>query len=381
MTAGAALGGALYLRAGVARPDNLRSTRADWAGRLSPGRPAARLPDMLGALFSLCGHAHRRCATLAVTAAQGSDVDLGQAARLEHAQQTLREHLRCLYLDWPRQWAPAALPQDRPEALGALLATCSLFSAGRADRQQLVPWLETHLTGVPLPHWLAAWEADPQQATAAWCERAATAPARWLLASGAAGELVLPSVAALQLQGDAQALRHWAADLQRAGSAMTREPVWRGHCAETGLWTRLNEAHTTRLNTPGLRLAARVAEIVRLALPSQSGRAGGAWLDMGVLPLGPGRALAWLEMSRGLLMHQVQLAGTGEAAQVAACQVVAPTEWNCHPEGAVARVLERWQPSPSPSVSAQALAVVMAAYDPCVPYTLESTQPEELAHA
>lgn len=377
-------GGALTLRPGVARPDTVRSTRADWAGQLSRGLPATRLPAVLSSLFSLCGHAHRRCAGLTVAAAQGQVPDLSWAARHDHALHTLRDHLRCVMLDWPRQVSSTPKAPGDAESLAArcaeLLATCPLWRAGASDPAQVANWLEAHVTGMPLRDWLGAWEDDPVQATACWCEQASVELARQL--RGAVGcDLSLPEVPALRVHRDTTTLRAWSEDLRHAGSAMTREPQWHGHCAETGLWTRVHERQPGRLRTPGLRLAARVAEIARLALPDQPGRAGAAWLDMGVLALGPGEAIAWLEMARGLLLHHVQLEAPDGDSRVQACHVVAPTEWNCHPDGALARLLERGMPSAATAGSAQGLGVVMAAYDPCIPYTLATTRPEEPAHA
>jgi hypothetical protein len=74
-------------------------------------------------------------------------------------------------------------------------------------------------------------------------------------------------------------------------------------------------------------------------------------------------------MSRGLLIHHVQLdrhhaSGTGDA-RIAACRVIAPTDWNFHPEGAVAAALEA-----SPAGSDRGLSAIVAVYDPCVPYRI-----------
>jgi coenzyme F420-reducing hydrogenase alpha subunit len=79
-------------------------------------------------------------------------------------------------------------------------------------------------------------------------------------------------------------------------------------------------------------------------------------------------------MSRGLLVHHVQLEGRDAAARVASCHVVAPTEWNVPPDGAVARALERLPGASGEPPSADTLrrvTVLMAAYDPCVPFKWE----------
>ena len=65
------LAGVLRVAPGQARPHNLVSSRRDWASLLTRGVPAASLSSRLGGLFSLCGHAHRLRADMAVTAGLG----------------------------------------------------------------------------------------------------------------------------------------------------------------------------------------------------------------------------------------------------------------------------------------------------------------------
>jgi Ni,Fe-hydrogenase I large subunit len=81
-------------------------------------------------------------------------------------------------------------------------------------------------------------------------------------------------------------------------------------------------------------------------------------LHSGALPLGGGQAIAWCEMARGLLLHWVQL---DAQHRVQDYRVLAPTEWNFHPEGALAQALT--QLNPTDAAAAWCLA---SAYDPCV---------------
>ncbi|MDP2325218.1 MAG: nickel-dependent hydrogenase large subunit, partial [Gammaproteobacteria bacterium] len=64
------------------------------------------------------------------------------------------------------------------------------------------------------------------------------------------------------------------------------------------------------------------------------------------------------EMARGLLLHWVQLDGDGAVQDY---RVLAPTEWNFHPDGALARAVAALTPSDS-----EAAHLLAAAYDPCV---------------
>jgi Ni,Fe-hydrogenase I large subunit len=101
-------------------------------------------------------------------------------------------------------------------------------------------------------------------------------------------------------------------------------------------------------------------------------------LSSGALAQGDGQAIAWCEMARGLLVHWVQLDGHGAVAQY---RVLAPTEWNFHPHGALALALAAR--APQDSAAAQTLA---AAFDPCVECsvaqtTAQETDPKGTSHA
>ncbi len=381
MTVTQPLGGALWLQPGASCPHNLRSTRPDWVGRVTRGLPASRLPATLGSLFSLCGHAHIACASMAVDAARGRAEPPSAVARERLALQTLREHLRRIWIDWPRQLSAMPVPDSRIDEAARMLAQGPAFASTPTDA---TTWLEVQAIGLPLRAWLDAWEQDPHAWLTTWC-RQATGPLPTLMRQcRVAASGVLPDVAPLRVHADAATLRTWATVLRATGDAFARQPSWRGDCAETGTWTRLGEAARQRLNTPWLRLGARLAEVVRLALPAEDEpartRCGTACLGMGALPLATGESIAWVEMARGLLMHHVQLDGVGESARIAACHVIAPTEWNFHPDGVVAQVLERLPTRPA-AEGLHRLAAVMASYDPCVPYQLDHQTSREAAHA
>ncbi|MDO9286353.1 MAG: nickel-dependent hydrogenase large subunit, partial [Aquabacterium sp.] len=57
--------------------------------------------------------------------------------------------------------------------------------------------------------------------------------------------------------------------------------------------------------------------------------------QVGAMTLADGSGLAWVDNARGLLIHQVRLAGD----RVQRYRIVAPTEWNFHPAGALQQAL------------------------------------------
>lgn len=107
-----------------------------------------------------------------------------------------------------------------------------------------------------------------------------------------------------------------------------------------------------------------MAELAALSRPQA------APLALGAMRLGEGEALAWSEMARGLLLHRVRLGHGGDAALVADYRVLAPTEWNFHPQGTVAAMLARMPRAPDAG-QARRIGVLAAAFDPCVTYQIE----------
>ena len=400
-----ALAGKLSLSPGQARPHNLQSSRRDWAAPLTRGMAADGLAARLASIFSLCGESHRLCAQMAVAAARGTV--RGDTAQAAHTLQreTLQEHVRRIALDWPGQLlAPTdADAQALSQQALSLLQQCPLFSmrgvsatatkeaeastptaptysapAPLSELPLLQDWLHTNLLGMDAATWLARWEQDPAAWLRSWSASTPLCVAQLLQRARPLLDQAGPQSPLLRVHSSDTGLLMLADDLQR-DPGFTRRPLWRGRCAETGSWTRLCQSQPERLNTAWLRLGARLAELVRLALPDAPMRCGAHWLAMGSLPTAPRSGLAWIEMARGLLIHQVQLDASGST--VLSCQVLAPTEWNFHPQGAVAEALES-MPAHASDAVIRAIAGLLSAYDPCVQHELNtSASPQESSHA
>lgn len=376
-----AIAGVLQVRPGAAVPASLRSTRQDWATRLAPGQPVSALPGLMASLFSLCGQAHRLCSQLAIDAAMpglmAAPADPAQRLRLETAQ----EHVRRIGLDWPRLLAPcdAALAA---QARAALPACPLLASPTEAPWPAMADWLEREWLYMPPARWLHAWQACGADWLDDWSRRhAGWLPGLLRVARGVdAGPLLDPS-RALRPHASAPALRHLATAMSAQGGFVLA-PQADGHSAHTGSWSRLRDPMDLPL-TPWALLGSRLAELVRLCLPDAPGH-GARWLAWGACASGPRQGLAWVEMARGLLVHQLEVApddagAVGVAPRVQACRVLAPTEWNFHPAGEVAQRLSALDPGQPP---AAAVGLLMAAFDPCVPFHIEQVASEpETDHA
>lgn len=336
------LAGALEVRPG--QQPALRGGRPALAAPLLRGQPAAAAAQRLPLLYSLCGQAHRLTAELAVAAALHGEAHAAASARHLLQEETRREHLRRILLDWSR-WLPGA-PTDPAAELAAWHAQ---------PQRALSAWLGD------LPAWLEQWRRNPQRTLDEWSARGGHWLARALAACRSEALAVELPVRPLRLLGNPTALRALGGALA-ADPELALRPQLAGQPCETGCWSRHAEASPERHASVWLRLGARLAELAELALP------GGRPLALGALALGPGEALAWSETARGLLLHRVLLDGRGSAARICDYQVLAPTEWNLHPQGALARALAALPSDPSARRRAELL---LAAFDPCLAYRLE----------
>jgi hypothetical protein len=374
MNPGDALGGQYRLRPGSACSILGQRPVLDGGrlGRLLQGQRGAQVGRTLSTVFALCAHAHRLTAELALLAA---DPDSPAPPRSDAGLwlETARDHLRSIALDWPQRRPDTAKGpitdwlRDCPLTLVAVRPPANAGDASQA-LDQLRAWLESRVLAQPVTQWLQ--EHSQPEALARWCHAQAPRllPARCLAAWQPLAQALTPPLRALALL-DPDATRQ-NAQLRALAQSLARQddfvqkPTWQGQCAETGPWTRLRHrvAQGNGMPSAWTRLSARWLELMELA--AASGPDSAAPLAQGALHLGPGQALAWCEMARGLLLHWVQLDREGAVQDY---RVLAPTEWNFHPQGALAQALAALQPGAT--LPAQALA---AAYDPCVACTVET---------
>jgi hypothetical protein len=369
--------GALQLRPGAPVPHNLRSTRQAWASRVAPGRAASDLPGLLAGLFSLCGHAHRTASQLAIRVVEPGLLPSVQPVAALLQRETALEHLRRIGLDWPRLLASADPEVTAAAADG--LRRCPLIrdAASPAPWPAMRQWLQDEWLHMAPATWLRAWQACGADWLADWSLR----HPGWLptlLRAVRVADMPLPPAAALRPHAEPASLRALGATLALQGG-FALQPRWQGQVAHTGPWARLHERAPGQAWTAWSLLGSRLAELVRLCLPDAPGETGAGWLAWGALPTGERQGLAWVEMARGLLIHQVALADTapGAAPLVRSCQVLAPTEWNLHPEGVAAQALAAL-PADAPDLPAR-VHLLMAALDPCVPFHIATQQ--EVTHA
>lgn len=366
------LAGELRLHPGAPVPHNLHSTRQPWAAQVGRGQPASALPALLAGLFSLCGHSHRMASQLAIRAVEPGLLPAPDAVPEQLQRETALEHLRRIGLDWPRLLAGPADADPIVASAARSLQRCPLTARtpGVAPWPALRQWLQDEWLQMAPATWLRAWQACGTDWLDDWSRRhRGWLPALLQSARAADAPLDLVPTRALRPHARDESMRALGAALALRPD-LARQPLWQGQWAHTGTWSRLHLGGPPQASSTWSLLGCRLAELVRLSLPDATGQCGADWLAWGALSTGPRQGLAWVEMARGLLIHQVTLESSvpGGMPVVAACQVIAPTEWNYHPEGVAARALARL--APDTTDLRERVQLLMAALDPCVPFEL-----------
>jgi len=153
----------------------------------------------------------------------------------------------------------------------------------------------------------------------------------------------------------------------RLDAGFCRTPHWQGAAAETGAFARQQgrAAVAAPVAAPALaaRWLARLEELRDWAAGNEKVGADGT-ASAAQVEAASGRAL--IETARGLLMHEIVLDGE----RIADYFIVAPTEWNFHPQGPLAGWLIGRDASDRAAVHTFAARAV-AALDPCVRWELE----------
>lgn len=303
------------------------ASRRPQAAGVLVGRPLTEAVALVPRLFSLCGRAQGVAARLAVAAAIGGGApDDMPALTRSVAREAVGEHLWRLLLDWPPLLGRVA---DREGYLRwrKRLVAARTAEDDKALADDLLDWLAGYALAMP-----DAGAGHP-----------ATRPAPLLPWRSAA---------------------EWAAFA--IDDTFARQPTVQGQPAETGALARqLAHPDVAGYIAAGDRVAARLSaryvELSWLARALADPELLSGWL--GAAPAGESTGLARVETARGLLLHLIQV----NDGRVARYVIVAPTEWNFHPQGAF--VGELVGCSAASREAAASLAGRLAlALDPCVSY-------------
>lgn len=342
-------------RAGRPSAISARAVRPRVGPTLFVGRRAAEVPALARSLFSVCGRSQAIAARGAIEAIEGIAPEQAQiAARAQAvALETLQEHAWKIFVDTPR------LLGREPEI--ALLAEVRRAIAA-SSVEALLPWSRRALfepdafLALAGEEELRSWMRESGTPGAALCAAALALDPRL----GASEVELLPPASPAWVAGPLAA----AIDAREDFDTL---PALEGRARETGAIARTAShplvAATIRSwgRGVGARFVARLVETAQLIKGTGAGtdRFGGA-------RTAEGAGTGWAETARGLVVHRVALAGD----RVAAYRIVAPTEWNFHPEGAFTNGAQALE-GDSQAIDASVHRLV-ASLDPCVAVRYEA---------
>jgi Ni,Fe-hydrogenase I large subunit len=361
----------LECRGPAVRRVDVRSTRPFAAARVLCGRAPDDAIATVPRLFSVCGRAQQAAAAGALAAARGATETAGALARRAQAVrlETIQEYLRRILFDWPRTMGHA--PATEPVASALRLVAAASREGWDELARELGELAGRHVYGVAPDAWLAWMGGEPIDA---WAEQRRTLPAVLLAELLRSSPALGRSEVRLMPAADRATLEQAVLPAMSAGSAFESAPVWNGVPVETGALARVH-AHPAVAalrsrsgNAVPARMSARLVELAVLL-----GRLGGATDDgaeIDAFALDEGEGMAAVQTARGLLLHRARVVD----GRVAAYRIVAPTEWNFHPEGPLAQGLAGMAADDEPALERRATLAVQA-LDPCVACTIE------IAHA
>ena len=319
------------------RVDTVRvATRRPRLAPLLVGRPAEEAARLIETLHAICRCAQGVAARAAFAAARGISPTAGElaapvdpAVRAEAAAELV---IAALADDVPAELATARRAAQAPPVLARLL--------------------ERDLLGGPIDQWLAI--ADPFE-LAQWAAHLDSPLARACRRRLALWEPPAAPVAALPALTALDTVAAWP----RIDAAFAAEPRTAGGPAETGPVARQGRRPLVAAlaQRPLLqRWIARVTELALHVIGDPGFRCGTVSAHAAA-----GRGRAVVETARGTLIHDVALDGE----TVREYSIVAPTEWNFHPDGSIPHWLIGAAVESTDLVHDHARRAV-AALDPCV---------------
>lgn len=368
----------------VARVE-ISARRPVGVGRLALGKPAEVMVALVPRLFALCAAAQGAAATLALSAARGeplpSDVVATQAAAVltERLIELLRGTITLLRDDQFAVLAPklrdliaaarrvdnrGVLDAEAIDSLDRGLDALGLPAANFEDTDAYHAWLRSDsplalLHSALTPSHRAAYEGrgEEEYAQSRRCE---------------AQTLDQLDFAAIPIDPLAAADDRMIGErLLHDGAFFAARPNLAGRVPETGALARLACHPLIRSVGSGLsgRSLARLIEARAAPQRLRALRRGGADAAdlLRATSLGDGIGLGAVECARGRLYHLIALDHDGRIARY---EILAPTEWNFHPEGPLARALVGTRLCVCED-DRKRLAALVAAFDPCVGFDVE----------
>lgn len=377
----------LHHQAGRAYKASIVKARPDAASLLC-GKSPEQVLDTVHLLYSLCSNGQSYAALQACRGAMGraSEPELDAAHEILVQLETLREHVWRILLDWPQFAGRQADKKPLAEFFkfdaqfkrhlfreGQAFKLDSVLDIDEMQLTELIARLETLLDAAIFQSGLSDFQAICGEADLQyWLQHNRSLPACLLseiycrdwVAIGANHIDVLPQIDPQTFSRQMQ---------QEDLSAYFRMPQWRLQCYEnTALNRQLRKPLIADLqgrygNGLIVRLLAILLEVSgspsRLKLLLQE-IATGSVIPV-IEPVGEGLGLGMVQAARGLLIHRLEL----RQGLIRNYCIVAPTEWNFHPDGVVAQGLKNLETTGADELRLQA-ELLINSVAPCVQYGL-----------
>jgi len=323
---------------------NVESTRRDAAARILRGRTAPEALAWLPRVFSVCATAQAVAAQHALEYA-GAHI-AGTKDPRDVEREIVDEYLFRLLIDWPR-------------AAGQPVDAATVAEARRTPRESLGGLVAQRVFAQAPDAWLARRDVD------AWTAAGATLPARLLGALLNETPQLGRSDVALMPPPTCEAIAHNVIAAMARDEAYAQAPTWEGAPVETGALARVRSHPLVAAlvardgNTAAARMTARLVELALLVAGTAS-----AWADG--FAIQPDEGVGAVQTARGLLVHRARV----EGGRIVDYRIVAPTEWNFHPDGALTHGLRGLSANDEREVEQRA-RVAVHALDPCVACSIE----------
>jgi Ni,Fe-hydrogenase I large subunit len=381
----------LHRQQGYVESVAIRSSRPLRLTQVFTGKRVEEVLNRLPLLYSVCATAQASAAVQACRQAMGivADTRVELAEAMLVTVETAREHLWRILIDWSG-FANATIDRPLVASLVKLLPLARQEGFNQSDLFTLQPSLVVEqekfasvieqiasiaadaIFSMPPEDWYGYASIDDFEA---WLEKAIT-PTSSLLrrirdeqsAPLADGEIhPLPAI-------DAQLMHHRLA--RNDADQFIAAPDWRGEICETTPLTRIASHPLLQqlANHYGFglltRMVARLLELAsipaRLQQQLQTLTLDTVEEDRERSAAATDEGLGQAEAARGRLIHRAVVCN----GAIAGYQIVAPTEWNFHPRGVVARGLKSL-PARETDRLKQYANLFINAVDPCVGYRLE----------
>lgn len=152
------------------------------------------------------------------------------------------------------------------------------------------------------------------------------------------------------------------------GEVFSALPQADSGCCETSVWTRnrtktiITESQALSMSPIALRFLAQILELKRIAPRMLQAH-------KQLLIFSDRAGFAKVEAARGALIHRAVLDSKATTAIINQYQIVAPTEWNFHPQGTLVQMLQGVAVAKDGVVDL--VSQLVLAVDPCVAYEVE----------